>query len=273
MMKDLYIFIGNKLISTDTILPLAYELKKRKYIGEIYFITFHSTTYLDIKRNYTLFKAMNKIGKILFLGNSYKLSIAQVSAKKNKIKAYLFKQKAKIYLLKYFFPLVTKVFFKKAIIFHFSILDLFPFNLFFKIFESSVYKVDRIWETDLMCKASHLSHPPDFSNTQVPIGNLICFNKESNNLKDKRNSKKRKIYLSPTPNYSHWVSFLKKNYQDLINKELKKNNKKPNQQIITITLGSFTHFKYLKDENSVKNCLREVLEVIKILKKTINVEI
>ena len=28
MRKDLYIFIGNKLISTDTILPLSYELKK-----------------------------------------------------------------------------------------------------------------------------------------------------------------------------------------------------------------------------------------------------
>ena len=62
------------------------------------------------------------------------------------------------------------------------------------------------------------------------------------------------------------VSFLKTNYQDLINKELKKNNERPNQQIITITLGSFTHFKYLKDENSVKNCLKEVLEVIKLLK-------
>ena len=159
MMKDLYIFIGNKLISTDTILPL-------RYVGEIYFITFHSTTYLDIKRNHTLFKALNKIGKILFLGNSYSLSIAQVPVKKNKIKSYLFKQKAKIYLLKYFFLLVTKVFFKKAIIFILIYLIYFLLIYFLKYLNLQYTKWIEFGRQTLCVKPLYLILLT-FSNTQV----------------------------------------------------------------------------------------------------------
>ena len=50
MRKDLYIFIGNKLISTDTVLPLAYELKNRKLVNRVYFVTIDLFTFNSIKK-------------------------------------------------------------------------------------------------------------------------------------------------------------------------------------------------------------------------------
>ena len=119
-----------------------------------------------------------------------------------------------------------------------------------------IYKVDRTWETNLLRAVTYVrSTVPSPFSKHASVGNIICFHKDSNALKDKRNIEK-KIHLPPTSNYKHWVYFLKKNYRNYINYELKKNNLKPDPNIITIMLGSFSPLPYLKRKNSAEICFK-----------------
>ena len=267
MSKDLYIFIGNKLISTDAILPLSYELKKRNLVNNVYFVTIDLLTYQSIKKNYVIFQAINKIGKFLFLGNIHKIYRDQKPNTYEKIKSFFFRQIAKINLIPFLLLLTIKCIFGRVVIFHFHLLDIFPWKLINKFIKSSIYKVDRTWETDLLRAITYVRSPtPSFFSKHSSVGNLICFHKDSNALKDKRNIEKRKIHLPPTANYKHWVYFLKNNYKSYINYELKKNNLKPNQNIITIMLGTFSPLPYLKRKNTAEVCFKEIIETIINLK-------
>ena len=120
MPKDLYIFIGNKLISTDTILPLAYELKKRNFVNNVYFVTIDLLTYQSIKKNYVIFQAISKIGKFLFLGNIYKIYRDQKPNIYEIMRSFFFRQIAKINLIPFLLILIIKCILGKVIILHFQ---------------------------------------------------------------------------------------------------------------------------------------------------------
>ncbi len=267
MPKDLYIFIGNKLISTDAILPLSYELKKRNLVRNVYFVTIDLLTYKSIKRNYVIFQAINKIGMFLFLGNIHKIYRDQSPNSYEKIKSFFFRQIAKINLIPFLLLLTIKCILGRVIVFHFGLLDIYPWRLINKFIKSSIYKVDRTWETDLLWEVTYVrsTAPSPFSKYET-VGNLIYFHNDSNALKDKRNIEKRKFFLPPTSNYRHWVYFLKNNYKSYIDYELKKNNLKPNQNIITIMLGTFSPLPYLKRKNTAEICFKEIIQTIINLK-------
>ena len=125
MRKDLYIFIGNKLISTDTILPLSYELKKRNLVNNVYFVTIDLLTYQSIKKNYVIFQAICKIGTFLFLGNIHKIYRDQKPKTYEKIKSFFFRQIAKINLIPFILLLIIKCILGRVIILHFHLLDIF----------------------------------------------------------------------------------------------------------------------------------------------------
>ena len=182
MRKDLYIFIGNKLISTDTVLPLAYELKNRKLVNRVYFVTIDLFTYNSIKKNYFTFNAINNIGKILFLGNIHKIYKNQSVTTYKKIKSFLFRQVAKINLIPFLIVLIIKCLFNKVVIFHFRLLDLFPFKYISKFIKSSIYKMDRIWDCNLISEVTYLNpkFSPSFINIPETTGNIIYFHKDSN---------------------------------------------------------------------------------------------
>lgn len=61
------IFLNNKLISCDSILPVAMEVHRRSGRRAL-FITFDASTYAAIRRNVVLFDAINSIGRLILLG-------------------------------------------------------------------------------------------------------------------------------------------------------------------------------------------------------------
>ena len=79
------------------------------------------------------------IGKILFLGNIHKIYKNQSVTTYKKIKSFLFRQVAKINLIPFLIVLIIKCLFNKGVIFHFRLLDLFPFKYISKFIKSSIY--------------------------------------------------------------------------------------------------------------------------------------
>ena len=115
-MKFIFIFLNNKLITCDTILPFVVDLKKHKPDLKIKFITFNMATLNIIYKNTNLINIINEYGTINVLG-----------------------------WLKKDYTLIVRIFFKvmhilKIILFsllfnckniHFKGLEPFPFNLIY----------------------------------------------------------------------------------------------------------------------------------------------
>ena len=67
-MKFIFIFLNNKLITCDTILPFVVDLKKHNPDLKIQFITFNMATLNIISQNTNLINIINEYGTINVLG-------------------------------------------------------------------------------------------------------------------------------------------------------------------------------------------------------------
>ena len=68
MKKKIVVFLGDKLISIDTILPIILAVKNHNESITIKFYTLQSEALKEIKKNLVLYEAINKIGTIWNLG-------------------------------------------------------------------------------------------------------------------------------------------------------------------------------------------------------------
>ena len=64
----LYIFLNNKLITADTVLPLLVELRRRQPQLDMQFICFEPKTEAAIRENVVVFDAMSELGPLRMLG-------------------------------------------------------------------------------------------------------------------------------------------------------------------------------------------------------------
>ena len=117
-MNKVYIFLNNKLVSCDTILPLAIELKNKAPSIKINFFVFDIKTYEEIKKNTTLYNLIDKIGKLDFIGwkQTRKYSLINKFLK----------------LLHLYFIILNVLFHKNRVI-HFRYLEEFPWNIIYYI--------------------------------------------------------------------------------------------------------------------------------------------
>lgn len=264
MKKNLYIFIGHKLISVDTVLPLVYELKKQNKVNKVKFITTDILTFKGIKKNYVILDAIEKIGTLVFIGNRFK--IYKVIKKPNtldKIKSSINKNIRKFFGLPFFLQLIILSLFNKLLIFHFKLFDLSPWRIIRYFNKSNIYKLDKSWgnkkeiEVAVALEGKKINTPKHDKS----VGNIIAFHKDSSLLKN-CNKIKKSFLLPPTSNYKAWINFLKKNYNFYISAELKRNNLKINQDIITIMLGTFAPLGFLNSKEAAIYCLKETLSVL-----------
>ena len=115
MNKKIFIFLNNKLLTIDLILPFMLELKNKQKYLDVEFISFDKKTLNIIKKNELLFDAINKIGKIKIFGNYF-----YFNNKITKVIGY-FIDFSRIILVNFFY---------KVVFIHFKALELFPYSIY-----------------------------------------------------------------------------------------------------------------------------------------------
>ena len=129
--KFIYVFLNNKIISCDTIVPLMLEIKSNNKNIDIIFWIFDFNTYNFIKKNELLYNAINEIGSLVCL-----------SREKNKvyfdnkgISKYSFKRlNILINFLRHFLKFIVlakNVFLDESIFIHFKALNLWPAKILY----------------------------------------------------------------------------------------------------------------------------------------------
>ena len=129
MTSNIEIFLGNKLISCDVVVPFILSLKKIDNQINVNYNIFDYKSFLSIKQNEFLYFSLRKTGKLYFRG---KLN------KNNNLDTIIFRIKSFFFLLKIF----IKLFMGKTKIFHFGVFGFGPFNLLRILFYKNIFLVE-----------------------------------------------------------------------------------------------------------------------------------
>ena len=120
MKKELVVFVKNKLITLDSVIPILVEMKQKFHVSSL-IVVFDSLTHDQIQKNVVLKDAIDFVGGELYVSNG-------------KINPIIRKINITISLIR----LLLK-FIKGVKILHFGALDVKPLKLFGILFKKNVY--------------------------------------------------------------------------------------------------------------------------------------
>ena len=113
--QQIFVFINNKLITTDTVVPLLFELRNYNPKFRATFVTHDKKTYDDLKKNIVIFNAIKNLGSLKFFNFRNKNFFFNIF---EKAKLVLFILKIAILSLQ-----------NKATIIHFKLLNYWPWRI------------------------------------------------------------------------------------------------------------------------------------------------
>ncbi len=267
--KNIYVFLNNKIISCDTILPLLLETKSKNPSLNIIFYCFSYQTYIFLKKNTLLIKGIQEIGNLRCLTrvntkNWHRYKIYRV--------IHLFK------ILPTISNIIFNIFFRKTYVIHFKALNFWPFILFYYINKSNTIYSDSDssgWSISLF-KADNAIHDRKDPNkgflmgsvldskAKVPRGaKVISFSSDWPMLKHPALKNAKCFILSAPHQRSYWINYLKNNANNMIYKELNINDE---QEFCVLLLGHIGKeadgASYLKNENDWTTLVEDILDII-----------
>ena len=269
--KIIYIFLNNKIISLDTILPIILEVKKINHALNINYIIFDFNSYEFIKKNKFLYKVINEVGNIVCLGrkaNSYYFNKNNIS--KFHYKRLNFIKHLIIIILPYLFKLIYKIINTDVIFIHFRALNFWPLkilyylnrkNTFYSSSDSSGYS-DKAYEADMSVHEQR-ANLNLFSTTSPKGKKVICFSKRWPTLQHPALKNCKKYIIKSSHSRKCWIDYLKINFDNFIQKE---NSIYLKNDYCLLLLGNIgleaSGAKFLKHKNSWTTLIEDILDII-----------
>ncbi len=247
--KKIYIFLNNKIISCDTIVPIAQEIKNKNNSIKIFFYVFNKSTYDTLKQNKNLYSILSSVGSLHLFGWK--------ARKNNKIANVLYKI---IDLSK----ILLNSFLCKSINIHFKALEKFPLNLvyYFNIkntffFDSNSWGTEKLtYKTDALFYKERKIEDSYIKN----YNNLVAFNHHWHQIEYAKNKKKNIFIINSTRILPKWNRYIEKlAYAEEKLKPKWLQNKKKN---IIYILGSLDNVPTLHKNSTGATLLIETIDII-----------
>ena len=183
--KNNIVFVKNKLITVDTILPILIELKTN-YNSSSDIVVFDELAHKAINENIVIKDAIDYVGKEIFITKGIK----------NKIHR-------RIYLIKGMFLIVLRLIFAENI-FHFGALDRYPLKALGILFRKNVYRFPgNAYNFKYSKYSKHYGNKPkSYRNTG---NNCILFDNTSDFCKDSRFV----FNITPPRKRKAWVEYIR----------------------------------------------------------------
>ena len=186
------VFVKNKLISLDTIIPVLLELKESYNISST-IIVFDRLAHEGIKSNVVIRDVVKYIGSELYISRGVNNRIIR-----------------KVVIFSSLFMLMIKAVFGYKII-HFGILDIFPFKYIFSSFKRNVYFSQHDSFLHTHDKYDYLFSKSSKKDTPNLIGdNIIVFNDGMEGL-DQISKDKNIYFFGETRTRKIWIDYAKRN--------------------------------------------------------------
>jgi hypothetical protein len=238
-----HVFLKNKLISLDSIIPFCMQLHEKCGV-EFNFIIFDKVSYETIINNNIVFgDLIARLGKITNLGSN----------------GYKHKYIRKLYSILFLLRVWIRSIFMGDILLHFGLLDEKIFKGFARFikrkkiilvesnsngryeqeFKNAILRSDNIDYYQFRLKNSNIKLTERQKSKYMRAGRLLGFDKEWNYFKHPNAHQSKKIIYSHPKKSSAWVDFLVNNSENYIAKEI--NEVKVKNKIVVFILGHIGH--------------------------------
>ena len=189
MHREILVIVKNKLMSTDTVLPILIELKERYGVSSTVIVN-DGLAHKGINENVVIRDAINYVGREVYTGTKYSSKFIR-----------------KIVKLKYLFFLFFKLL-KGVRVLHFGIFNVFPFSVLGRVFENNLYLIQNSSFKHSYGKFdSALGQNPTIF---TPISkNIVAFNDEMKYL-NVLNKGQNVFMFGSTRTRRSWVDYIDK---------------------------------------------------------------
>ncbi|MDA8881838.1 hypothetical protein N9I90_03885 [Alphaproteobacteria bacterium] len=253
MKKNIFIFLNDKLISLDTIVPILLELKSVNSELNLNFFVFKQKTLNTIKSNFFLYNITKELGNISRFGPE---SLDSFS--------FLRRLSACLLLLK----LMIQGLFQKNVYIHFKALEDFPFSLLYYTNQKNTYlfEANPLGQSKSFTKMRNIFNElpvnyEDFGHrkSMSAYSNLVSFSEDSFQLKSAKSLRKNILYLEPPRSGKKWLDFCTLKSKDFLSKHLELREKTKTKKIILYLLGELGHFAFVDNQTNGKMLFLETL--------------
>ncbi len=261
MKKNIYIFLNNKLVTIDSVLPTIILIKNKFEAMNITFYVFNKKTFEEINKNILLIKLVNDLGEIKIFGNNQNTKFRILRLLK---------------IILNLLYLIINNFFSKNTYIHFKALETFPFNiLYYTNKKNCFYFEPNCWGySDNLEKSYNIFFKRDINyKTKISLkcfDHLVSYSKESPLVEHARTLNKNIYFLNPSRSATHWLAFCKKEARKFLNHNVELVKIKKKKIMVLYLIGTFDMVSGL-DERT--NGYKLFIETIKILKSKKSIHI
>ncbi len=252
-MKRLYIFLNNKLISCDTIVPLVKEICDKQPNFEANFITFEERTRQAIVENVVLFDAIRTIGQLHMLGRARHTSLSGLLQR--------------IRMVPWLFGLIIEAARGQALFLHFKELNFWPLRILPALFpyQTMLAEPTAIGYHPLEKHVSEMMFARRYPKVSPAGQHLIQFSDHWAVPKDPR-TLGRAVYRLPPPfARKHWQEYLAERGAEYLLDAIEKHEQiaeKAENGVIAYMLSWMGPNNLIRDPNGLPVLFDETLGIL-----------
>jgi len=244
------VFVGNKLISTDTILPLMMELSRRGQVSTIRFLCVDWATYNVLQQNFVIRDAIDAIGELTFIGARKKTAIGRIWHR--------------LAVLPLMAGLAIRAVLGQLTIVHFGIVNLPPFRWLYRLNRGATFYVQG---TSMGYQASErrfddIKQERARTKTTIAATSLIGFQADWPVLEQPETRRLPRVILGPTQLAPAWRDFVAARADRYFMAEYSRAGHEPAEDVLVFILGYLGQLDFIRDGTSMVALFEETLDAL-----------
>jgi hypothetical protein len=241
--KGIIVFVKNKLISLDSIIPILLELKEGSNLSTT-FVVFDKLAHDSIKANIVLNDLVNYLGVEIYVNKGIENKIIRKP----------------VILLS-----LIEVFFKFTLgykIIHFGALNSSPLKYLFSFKKTNIFLSQQDSFRHTWSKYNHLiGHRDNSDSSQIMSKNIIVFNDMMNNL-NKYSLDKNIFFFGETRTRKVWIDYCTKKSNYYFKKYHKDLDFSQGFIVYILTTFEGLDGRYINDKTGISNLFNETIEIL-----------
>ena len=249
----IFVFISNKLISCDSVLPFCLSIKQRFPHQQFVFYTTDDRTFSFIKEQPVLDGTIDELGVLRRFGGRHQdfPSFVRVS----------------IGILQ-LLSVMALVLLKDAKLIHFGLLSQGRLSILARLspdktyhFSNNCWPYDENWLALASIGRRELDGKSDYDHNPREI-NYVSFDENWAPFKMARELGQTAYLIGAVRGNKEWFNFLSNKFGELLEAEKRRCNMRPQERAICVILGYFGKFQRIRSEGTVRELLIKTLRVI-----------